>query len=684
MNDSTKAAGGGVSRFYVPLGLLVLGLFGVRTISHADFWTHLVTGRWIAANGIPRLDNLSLIQPQGPWVDATWLYDRLLYALWSLGAAPLVTLLNAGLMVLAFVLLLRLARRWSGPAAQLLALVVCALLLAPNFVVGPRVLGLFFAALFIRRLAAGRPGPATWAVLLLAQVLWTNLHGSFLLGPLIALVFAIERVQQTKSKIPDTTGSAGDTGAAGPPTWRAGLLLALAVLAVTLVNPYGLRLHRQLLETGFNITGLTEEWISPFSGEFDSVLGRYVIYLAWLLCALGLIAEKRRLPLGLSLLALLGSLLVVRSIFFLDCFAVLSFPFLALSIETTGVMFRNNFSELLDRQTGGVHRWNALLVVLLPLLAIGSVLSNHYFYTTGSASVFGLGVNEEMFPAAAVPVIVRSDFPLRICNDVPEGGYLRWRCPQRRVLVDGRAGLYSADVIARVKGAFNGHLPDWAALEEEMKPSAALLNCVRPGVEKLAQHLIGGVRWRLAYVDGTSALLLRTIPDNKALLADQQIKTSGLQHLNKAYCAYEERVARQLFPAHSPAMISAGSFFMALGNLYQTIGNQEEARRNYALADSFYTLLAKGAPRMATVWLNLGICKLELGQTSAALPCLRRATQRNAGNARAWLYLGRACAQAQLVQEAKEANERAAKLNSVLAASFLKSPAAAVEQPAEK
>ncbi|MCX6996076.1 MAG: hypothetical protein NTV49_03075 [Kiritimatiellaeota bacterium] len=479
MNGMTKVTSQGLLRWCVPLGLLVLGLFGVRTISHAEIWSHLVTGRWIAAHGIPRMDDLSLIQAQGPWLDATWLYDRLLYALWSLGGAPLVTLLNAGLVVLAFMLLVRVACRWSGPVAQLLTLLVCALLLGPQFVVGPRAAGLFFAALFMQRLAAGRPGWATWTLLLLAQVLWTNLHASFLLGPLIALVFAVEQALQTRNKVPPA-GTAVAT-AAEPPAWRASLLLAVAALAVTLVNPYGLRLHRQLLETGFKVTGLAEVWISPFSGEFDSSLGRYVIYLAWLLCALGLVAEKHRLPLGFSLLALLGALLVVRPALSPDFFALLSFPFLTLSIAAAGALLHNNFGELLNRLSLKARGWTIPLVGCLPLLILGLLFSNHYYYSTGSASVFGLGVNEEMFPARAAPVMIRQDFPLRFVNALPEGGYLLWRCPQRRVLVDGRGGLYRADLLAKVNSAFQGNLRDWAAIEEWTKPSALLLNCIRPG-----------------------------------------------------------------------------------------------------------------------------------------------------------------------------------------------------------
>ncbi|MCX6996077.1 MAG: tetratricopeptide repeat protein [Kiritimatiellaeota bacterium] len=108
-------------------------------------------------------------------------------------------------------------------------------------------------------------------------------------------------------------------------------------------------------------------------------------------------------------------------------------------------------------------------------------------------------------------------------------------------------------------------------------------------------------------------------------MADREIKNWGLQGLEQSRRAYEARVARDLFPAHSPALIGAGSLYMALGR--------------YPEADQVYTLLAKGAPRMGAVWLNLGICKLEQGQTDAALPCLRRATQGHAGDALAWLYL---------------------------------------------
>ena len=62
MNNSqhdTRAAG---PAWPLYLALLALATAGLRTVTSSPYWMHLVSGRWIRENGIPRTDPFTLTQ----------------------------------------------------------------------------------------------------------------------------------------------------------------------------------------------------------------------------------------------------------------------------------------------------------------------------------------------------------------------------------------------------------------------------------------------------------------------------------------------------------------------------------------------------------------------------------------------------------------------------------------------
>ncbi|TAN38251.1 MAG: tetratricopeptide repeat protein [Verrucomicrobia bacterium] len=643
-------------RWFVGLGLLTLAAFGLRTISNSDFWLSLSCGRWIAAHGLPHADPFSLTRAQAPWMDTSWLYNWLVYWLWSSGGATLVTLTHVAVIVVAFWLLARMARNFGDPVSITFALLVSAWLLAPAFVTRPRLLTLIFPAVFMFCLSTGGRRWWPWLVLLPAEVLWANMFHTFRLGPVICLCFAAQQFARWRRV---QRGEAGaEEGEASREAWLNPLLLAGGTLAVTLINPYGWELHREVMGIGLGATGprITED-VSVFSHLFSAATTGQLVWLAAAVNIMGLLAEKRRLPLGFTLWAVLGTGLAMWSPRYALLMAVLSFPFFVLSLRAAGLFLRDAFSDVVDRQSVWFTRLAAAGILVIPAVTLGRLVSNHYYYANGSASCFGLGVSEEAYPAAVTPVLARPDFPAVAVNNPLDGGYLIWRVPQRPVFTDARLSLYGVTLLQLVSRGLAGDLQAWQLLESRLAPGAVLLNCCQAQSAVGLRNLLSTGRWAVKYFDGVTALLLRNTPENRALLQDAQLQAFGLNNLELARRAYEQRVARHWFPAHSPALIGAGNMLMVL--------NQ------YTEAEKVYTLLARGAPNMADAWLELGICRWNLKRPKEALAAVERATECAPRNALAWLWYGQVCTELGLPQEAGEAWHRAQKLNPVLAASFM-------------
>lgn len=622
------------SRQLTWLGLAVLASFGIRTISNAGIWLHLAIGRSIAGSGIPRTDPLSYTMAGKPWLDTTWLYDVLVYGVWQAAAAHGVILLHVAAVVLAFVLLIPSARRYANDTGTGMALLLSGWILAPVFVPAPAIFALVFPALFIGLLTRPGLGLTKAAAILAAQWVWTQIHGSFLLGPCICFLFAIPE---------DTAGARRKTPY---------LLLGAAAVMITLLNPYGWWLHVYVVASAGNVAAtFVQEWISPFSNLFRGQLVEHAVTAGLVLGAVGIMTYRDRLPVALTVLAVLGAVLVVlRPHMYHELFALLAFPFLALSFRAGLDFFRG---ALPDRQRGALAK---AVVLVLGVLSLGWVFTDQFHSTSGSASAFGLGVEYAMFPEEACQVISRPDFPDPTVNVAADGGYLAWRLPGRKVFMDDRADLYRGEFYQDFADAFTGDELNLGAFETKWNPNAIIINCCLPGATVSARNLLTSGRWALTYFDGTTAILIRAAEEFAGLLENSAVQEAGLQVLENERKAYQSALGPWFKPPCSPRLIGAANLFIDL--------------EKYREALAVYVLLARGTRGMASAWVGLGFCQLKEGHTEDAVRSLEHATRRFDNDIKAWLWLSEAYAKAGQPADAQRAFERAQKLQPHIAARF--------------
>jgi len=207
------------------------------------------------------------------------------HLMWAVGVFALVQ----------FGLCVALARRLSGSldVAVLLALLamVCA---HSRYVLRPEIFALLYLVLLLMVLEHYRR-ERRWKVLLWTlplTLLWVNSHGSFLLAPGIAGIFAFGE---------GLTAAAGQEGrptarlAAG---WRAGRPYAaamLGMLAVCTINPAGWHIlaFPFQLQSSTAMKAVISEWLPTFSSKFIGSRA-FWIFMVVGMAALGLLAWRRR------------------------------------------------------------------------------------------------------------------------------------------------------------------------------------------------------------------------------------------------------------------------------------------------------------------------------------------------------------------------------------------------------
>lgn len=615
MNQNTRHVDnttGWLRLLAVPFGLLVLAVQGIRTIGHADFWTHLATGRWISQHGVPREDPFTWVSEGAAWVHSSWLYDRMLFSLWEWGGAALVTLVHVAAVLAAFYLLVRMVRPHVSESAIGLALLVSAWLLAPRFEVRPGLLCLFFPALFLYVLSARRKTWVPFAVLLPAQIVWTNLSASFVWGPMVALLFAAQAYWQSNNAATKRGNSVRALG------------LAAGLLGVSLlINPYGPAMVTAAVASWF--APVTTDWISPFSASFPSSIPWYMVTLGLIIGALGLLTRKEKLPIAWTSMAVITAFLVVQSMpSHIIWFSLFAFPFFCLSLQATGEFIQLRASSFLSGRRALLQQALGGAFLLLTVVSIVALVSNRYYTRTGDLSSFGFGVVTDAYPAAAQALIGRPDFPERVLNMPVDGGYLVWRNPERRVFIDQRGALHAPDQYDRLMQGLLGQAQAWNAVVSTWNPKAVIINNTWPYASDIVRHLQANPLWETVYFDGTTTILLLDTAAHAELLEDKDASLqAGLQTLEQYRRRYRRALTRATRPAVPAPLIGAAPIFQARGHFRE--------------AAACYELLVFGAPRMLEAHLNLGICQTRLGRYEEAIEVLSRVMDRYPRESGPWI-----------------------------------------------
>ncbi len=651
------------NRTWIIAGLILLAVAGLRTVTQGSTWLHLATGKFVSGDGIPRTASWSLTAGDESWIADTWLYDLILYKLWAIGPGA-ATLVHIALVVAAFILLLPTAIQYSRGIAPALGLMLCTWLMLPAFEISPRIFSLIFPALFLAVLTKQRPAGAFWLTLLVGQVLWTNIHGSFWVGPLLCAAFALQACR-VKS---------------GPYSVKQ-LLTATGLTAlVTLANPYGPALlgHIATLTSapGF-ASGM--EWISPFHTHFGNSLLKNLTTAILVVGAIGLATYRQKLPLALTCIAIAAAASAtmygkgtIVSIF-IPLMSLLTFPFICLSISAgTEVITRKlENSGLSERSLSTVGSGIAAIVFVV---STGMIFSNQYYRVIGSAAAFGLGVNSDTVPARAAEVIGHVSFPERAANLPIDGGYLAYQFPERKIFADQRPRVQDARFHDAFLLALRSPSKEAQDFWFEHDIEAIIINTLwrhksrvevdgekrdvlQDGRLALAQ-LLGGGSWRLAYFDGTTAILVRNSTEQAAFFdAIAPERQAGLDAIQDAHTSYCEAIQSLLGAPVGTRLLGAGGTFFVL----------QRYREAYAALEP----VVLNSPAFHNGWFMLGFSQLQLGEYKLAIRSLNQACDGNPKFALAWLWLSRASSKfAGNEAAAARAYQRAFELDPVAAKRF--------------
>src|SRR6185295_10554670 len=153
-------------------------------IKDIDLWLHIGTGRFILGTfGVPQVDILSCTIAGQPWINHEWLFQALVAFVYQWTGADGLINLQVGLVLINFVFLFSLGYSKERQFLPMLFLFFVLGVYSLRFTLRPDIFSLLFFTLYVYLLAVHLDKKWLTAVLLVIQIVWTNMHGFFILGP---------------------------------------------------------------------------------------------------------------------------------------------------------------------------------------------------------------------------------------------------------------------------------------------------------------------------------------------------------------------------------------------------------------------------------------------------------------------------------------------------------------------
>ncbi len=495
--------------FLAPIVFLCGRVDGAKTLlGDGDTGWHIRAGEWILSNhGVPYTDMFSFTKPGQTWFAWEWLWDVVFSLLHRWGGMAAVLVASMAVISLTFALVYDTARKNSGNAVISAVVTLMAIMASSiHWLARPHLFTLLFCVLFYRALERGKPADLLVKLPLL-MILWTNLHGGFVVGLILGGTYlAGEAWQAVFSPNPEKRSISRR---------RAALFAQSVGLcgAATLMNPYGYALHRHVFEyltEGSQFVGIAEFQSLNFHHPLSRVVE--LLFLLGLGTALVSLVRGRVTHFLLLISWAHMALISTRNI---PIYVIMAAPLIA-------PMLQELLSKISGERSGlrwpGIARRlqifcsNMTAVETVPryraVSLAGFALFAALLLAPKPSERFSSVYNSHEYPERALENVQLAGSGRIFSTDV-WGGYLIYRLyPQIRVFVDGRSDFYGP-VFDKIYTDVMNVKPGWEAHLRQNGIQTVLL----PADSPLSSAIKESRNWRCTYDDGI-AIVFRPVNSN--------------------------------------------------------------------------------------------------------------------------------------------------------------------------
>jgi len=578
----------------------------INTIVDSDIWCHFKTGEYIVKNlNVPQVDIFSYTLENRAWIDHEWLSQVLFYVIFAKFSWLGINILKAIVISSCFLIpLFFIIFKYKKFIYAILFILLSVLAFGYRSFARPEIFSYLLLCLFFYMLEDERK----IHMLPLLQVLWVNLHGYFILGPILIFLYSLgELISGSKIKAK-----------------RLGMVFVLAIPAC-FINPYfykGAFYPIKILAGIFTEQRLYMQSIQELMMPVNAGFGRYIFF--WILAILSSVTFLVNLK-----KAKMQHILIFLGAFMASYAAMRNMPVFIFMAMPLAVI---NLNEA--RLTKNITERNHYAVCILIILAAVYFFTSNRYYVFTKQSAFRNTESKMtglLTPSKACDFLEKNNIKGRMFNSIDFGHYISYRFyPEKRVFVDVRTELYKHDFYKSYQRAQN-YPGEWESLQRKYNFDVALLRHIFSGTERILKYLYNNKEWALVYYDENSAIFLRDAPGNKKAIekfrinfskkkiekSDEALSIAGFFEKIGEQKSAEEVYSRLL--ELKPEFLEAGN---NLAVIYISSGRFDEALE---IINKFL----KWYPESAELYCNKGTVYLRMGKKEEGLLMLEKSAKLN-------------------------------------------------------
>ena len=473
--------------------LTLLFISQLNTILDIDLWWSLKTGEHILKNlDIPRTDIFSYTFKKASWIDHEWLSQIFFYKIFSKFDWLGLNIFKALIIALCFFILVSLIySKYKKNFFTIIFSLLAVLAFGYRSFLRPELFSYLFLCVFFYILEREKK----MYLLPFLQVIWVNLHGYFILGPVLSILYCIGEF---------TSGNKGES--------KKLAILSFWIILACFVNPYfykGALYPLGILTDVFTKQKLYMQHVHELMMPIRSSFGRHGFFWIFAIAtSMTFIVNLRK--------AKAKHIILFAASFFASYLAVRNIPifiFIGLPIASINL----NESDLSKRLP---EKKLYFLTALITGLLIYFFASDRYYMFTNQ---YAMRKTESRFsrlfmPKGACDFLEKNNIKGRMFNTLDFGPYIGYRFyPERRIFIDTRTDLYKDEFYSIYRRA-RDHPEDWRDIQRKYGFEIALLRHLFRDTDKLIRHLYVDKDWKLVYYDANSCIFLKNTDRNLKII----------------------------------------------------------------------------------------------------------------------------------------------------------------------
>ena len=502
--------------FTVTLLYGVIIFFHTDAAMEQDLGRHLTFGKIIwESKKIPDVNLFSYTHPDFPFINHHWGSEVIFFLVHNTFSVTGLIILKVLIVTITLGILLLFTIKLSSVPIFLFTATVSFELLKMRTQIRPEIFGYLCFSLFLIILTKAKKYPTKLVWLLpIIELVWVNLHITYIYGLFIYVAFIIDRLIQRKMEI-------------------SYLLIGVTIFLSTLFNPFGLSgaLYPFLMFKNYGYPIAENQSLLVL---FEVLKTKTLFYFLFALIVLILITPF------LFQKLLFWEIIISYGTGFLIFTAVRHLPFFALTFLLVAsrslTCLKDNIGSILS--LGNRKKLSLFFFTGFTLLIVFQstrITSNRYYRSDNRSERFGIGSTKGM--KLAVDYFLMNGLTGPIFNNFDIGSYLIYRLyPEELVFVDGRPEAYPVSFFQQTYIPIQDNSSKWLEAEKKYNFQTVIFSHTdqTPWGKKFIRYIVNNPNWRLVYLDDTGIILRHSEVSNEMVKTNKNfIEKTGFDLLKK-------------------------------------------------------------------------------------------------------------------------------------------------------